>query len=191
MHYSQERLYQRELASRCRLKVLVFKWQGPISPHSIPDKFGISGLSVRKRGQKSKQMLPLKWRWESGWLSSPANGSATQPSGTASHIIPPILSRYRNGPTARSGKVEECQFSDHHSPSGFLHMARLPSSHPDDKDTLILSSHSQKRKYNINWESFHEAFKPLFVKLWFYNVDTSDTNGRAVENVFWRYLKDE
>lgn len=94
LHYSQGRHWQRESANRCRLKVLVFKWQGALFPLTLSQINWASQVCLWEREDKN-QNKRSHWSEDGsrGWLSSLASGSATQPSGTAGHLIPPILSR--------------------------------------------------------------------------------------------------
>lgn len=94
LHFSQGRHRQREPANRCRLKLLVFKWQGALFPLTLSQINWASQVCLWEREGKN-QNKRSHWSEDGswGWLSSLASRSATQPSGTAGHLIPPILSR--------------------------------------------------------------------------------------------------
>lgn len=94
LHFSQGRHWQREPANRCWLKVLVFKWQGALFPLTLSQINWASQVCLWEREDKN-QNKRSHWSEDGskGWLSSLASRSATQRSGTAGHLIPPILSR--------------------------------------------------------------------------------------------------
>lgn len=94
LHFSQGRHWQGEPANRCRLKVLVFKWQGALFPLTLSQINWASQVCLWERGEKN-QNKRSHWSEDGSWgrFSSLASRKATQPCGTAGHLIPPILSR--------------------------------------------------------------------------------------------------
>lgn len=88
------RHWQTEAVNHRWLKLLVFKWQGALFPLTLSQINWASQVCLWERGEKN-QNKRSHWSEDGrrGWLSSLANGPATQPSRIAGYLIPPILSR--------------------------------------------------------------------------------------------------